>query len=66
MTRFHSENYVDFLKNATPKNRKQFNKEILEKFNVGVEDGEDCPLFDGLYEFCQLSSGGSIGWFITY
>ncbi|KAK8722458.1 hypothetical protein OTU49_012222, partial [Cherax quadricarinatus] len=22
--------------------------------------GEDCPVFDGLYEFCQLSSGGSI------
>ena len=22
--------------------------------------GEDCPVFDGLYEFCQLSSGGSV------
>jgi histone deacetylase 1/2 len=26
------------------------------RFNVG----EDCPVFDGLYEFCQLSSGGSV------
>lgn len=25
-----------------------------------VNVGEDCPVFDGLYEFCQLSSGGSI------
>ena len=27
------------------------------RFNVG----EDCPVFDGLYEFCQLSASGSIG-----
>ena len=27
--------------------------------------GEDCPVFDGLYEFCQLSSGGSAGECIT-
>ena len=26
-----------------------------------VNVGEDCPVFDGLYEFCQLSCGGSIG-----
>lgn len=25
-----------------------------------VNVGEDCPVFDGLYEFCQLSSGGSL------
>lgn len=55
MTRFHSEDYMNFLKNATPENLKQYNKQML-KFNVG----EDCPVFDGLFEFCQLSSGGSI------
>ena len=26
-----------------------------------VNVGEDCPVFDGMYEFCQLSAGGSIG-----
>lgn len=25
-----------------------------------VNVGEDCPVFDGLYEFCQLSAGGSV------
>ncbi|PAV57223.1 hypothetical protein WR25_11464 [Diploscapter pachys] len=55
MTRFHSEDYMNFLKMASPDNLKMYNKQML-KFNVG----EDCPLFDGLYEFCQLSSGGSI------
>lgn len=28
-----------------------------------VNVGEDCPVFDGMYEFCQLSAGGSIGKF---
>ena len=28
---------------------------------VLVNVGEDCPVFDGLFEFCQLSTGGSIG-----
>ena len=32
---------------------------ILLFWSVNV--GEDCPVFDGMYEFCQLSSGGSIG-----
>lgn len=27
---------------------------------VAVNVGEDCPVFDGLYEFCQLSAGGSV------
>lgn len=28
----------------------------LQRFNVG----EDCPVFDGLYEFCQMYTSGSI------
>ena len=28
------------------------------KYNIG--EFTDCPLFDGLYEFCQTSSGASI------
>lgn len=29
-------------------------------FLITVNVGEDCPVFDGLYEFCQLSAGGSV------
>ena len=29
----------------------------LKRFNVG----EDCPVFDGLFQFCQTYSGGSVG-----
>ncbi|GMT07778.1 hypothetical protein PENTCL1PPCAC_29952, partial [Pristionchus entomophagus] len=55
LTRFHSEEYMTFLKNATPGNLKLYNKQKVQ-FNVS----EDCPIFDGLYQFCQLSSGGSL------
>lgn len=30
-----------------------------------VNVGEDCPVFDGLFDFCQLSAGGSVGKFLN-
>ncbi|CAA6665597.1 unnamed protein product [Spirodela intermedia] len=33
------------------------NAKQLKRFNVG----EDCPVFDGLFDFCRASAGGSIG-----
>lgn len=53
MCQFHSDEYIDFLARATPDNLDLFNK---EKFNVG----DDCPVFDGLFEFCSISGGGSM------
>lgn len=55
MTKFHSDEYIRFLRSIRPDNMHEFNKP-MQRFNVG----EDCPVFDGLYEFCQLSTGGSI------
>ena len=40
--------------------------DLFDLIWVSVNVGEDCPLFDGLYEFCQLSSGGSIGMVSTF
>merc|ERR1719291_1681608 len=55
MTKFHSDDYIRFLRSIRPDNMGEYSK-LLQRFNVG----EDCPVFDGLYEFCQLSSGGSV------
>ncbi|KAF2362867.1 Histone deacetylase domain [Trinorchestia longiramus] len=55
MTKFHSDDYIRFIRSIRPDNMNEYNKQ-MQKFNVG----EDCPVFDGLYEFCQLSAGGSI------
>ena len=35
-------------------------KPLTNLINLRFNVGEDCPVFDGLYEFCQLSSGGSV------
>ncbi|KAF8821358.1 histone deacetylase HDAC2 [Cardiosporidium cionae] len=56
LTRFHSNDYVDFLKMVTAENISDYGDQ-MGRFNVG----EDCPVFDGLWEFCGIYSGGSIG-----
>lgn len=55
MTKFHSDEYIRFLRSIRPDNMNEYSKQ-MQRFNVG----EDCPVFDGLYEFCQLSAGGSV------
>ncbi|KAF3793084.1 Histone deacetylase 6 [Nymphaea thermarum] len=55
--RFHDPDYVSFLSSATPETQHHEHSRYLKRFNVG----EDCPVFDGLFSFCQASAGGSIG-----
>lgn len=56
LTRFHSDDYITFMRTVTPDNLHEHLRH-LQRFNVG----EDCPVFDGLFEFCQISASGSIG-----
>lgn len=56
MTRFHTDDYINFLKLVTPQTRSEFTRQLI-RFNVG----DDCPLFDGLYRYCQIYTGGSLG-----
>eukprot|EP01117_Protostelium_nocturnum_P014444 TRINITY_DN5493_c0_g1_i1.p1 TRINITY_DN5493_c0_g1~~TRINITY_DN5493_c0_g1_i1.p1 ORF type:complete len:484 (+),score=70.57 TRINITY_DN5493_c0_g1_i1:147-1598(+) len=56
VTKFHSDDYVDFLRLVTPDNKEEYSRQ-LAKYNVG----DDCPVFDGMWKLCQISSGGSIG-----
>ncbi|KAH9097087.1 hypothetical protein Ae201684P_011816 [Aphanomyces euteiches] len=56
LTRFHSDDYIHFLRLISPDNMHHYLRQ-LQRFNVG----EDCPVFDGLYEFCQLYASASIG-----
>ncbi|RYC57990.1 hypothetical protein CHU98_g8227 [Xylaria longipes] len=52
---FHTDEYIDFLQKVSPENMDNFQREQT-KFNVG----DDCPVFDGLFEFCGISAGGSM------
>lgn len=71
MSRFHADDYVDFLKRVTPDGMTESNHKLAYKckgtllirtgvFIIIVNVGEDCPVYSGLYEFCQVSAGGSI------
>lgn len=55
MTRFHSDEYIDFLRVVTPDNMGEHHAS-LSRFNIL----EDCPVFDGLWEYCQIAAGGSL------
>uniref|UniRef100_A0A8K9UZP6 Histone deacetylase 1 n=1 Tax=Oncorhynchus mykiss TaxID=8022 RepID=A0A8K9UZP6_ONCMY len=56
MTKYHSDDYIKFLRlNQTS----QMNN-FYPCCSLTVNVGEDCPVFDGLFEFCQLSTGGSV------
>lgn len=39
----------------TPDNADKFEK-LFQRFNVG----DDCPIFDGIYDFCQRYAGATI------
>lgn len=55
MTQFHSDDYIEFLYKVTPNNMNNFQKEQA-KYTVG----DDCPIFDGLFDYCAISAGGSM------
>lgn len=55
MTQFHTDEYIEFLRRVTPDNMDSYMREQT-KYNVG----DDCPVFDGLFEFCGISAGGSM------
>ncbi|KAF7702888.1 Histone deacetylase 1 [Cucumispora dikerogammari] len=59
MIEFHEPEYVKFLRSVstildTGANDKR--SDAHDKYNIG----DDCPLFEGLYEFCKISVGGSL------
>ena len=55
MTRFHTDEYIQFLQMVTPENMEFYEDEQI-KFGVGG----DSPIFDGLFDFCAISAGGSL------
>jgi histone deacetylase 1/2 len=55
LTKFHSTDYINFLQSVTKHNMSEMIKD-LQKFNVG----EDCPVFQGLYDYCKSTTGGTL------
>ncbi|KAJ1489465.1 hypothetical protein T484DRAFT_1936930 [Baffinella frigidus] len=59
MKKFHTEEYIDFLMNISPDNM-DIMGERMKQHNVGFVGQYDCPVFDGIFPFCQIFAGGSI------
>jgi histone deacetylase HOS2 len=61
---FHKDDYVDFLKVATPQNIYEMYPELAtgpQGYTSSIFGvGEDCPIFDGLFSYCSLYTGASI------
>ncbi|KAL1674503.1 hypothetical protein EV122DRAFT_269387 [Schizophyllum commune] len=55
MTRFHTDEYVDFLNRVTPETAEDLTYQGT-RFLVG----DDNPAFEGVFEFCSISAGGSL------
>jgi len=55
IAQFHAEDYVDFLSKVTPDNVND-NLHLLQRFNLQ----EDCPIFEGVFNFCRKYTGASI------
>ncbi|KND01146.1 uncharacterized protein SPPG_04238 [Spizellomyces punctatus DAOM BR117] len=53
---FHEDDYIEFLKRVNPGNLQHYSS-IMGKFNIGVED---CPVFDGMFDFCRIYTGASL------
>ncbi|KAL1408926.1 hypothetical protein Q8F55_005740 [Vanrija albida] len=56
MTRFHTDEYIDLLEAVTPETA-----EAMTGGGIRCLTGEDCPAFEGVFEFCTISAGGSLG-----
>jgi len=55
MTKFHTDEYVHFLSRVTPETA-----EDLTYHGTRFLVGEDNPPWEGVFDFCSLSAGGSI------
>lgn len=57
---FHAPDYVDFLQRVAPGNTEELAADVAR-----YAHGDDCPIFPGLWPYCALYAGGSIGGAVT-
>ncbi|RLN91859.1 hypothetical protein BBJ28_00015880 [Nothophytophthora sp. Chile5] len=64
---FHAADYIDFLQRISPSNQKELAPDLQKcttsTLSLSLDNlGEltDCPVFDGIFDFCQIYSGGTL------
>lgn len=56
LAEFHTPEYLEFLAQIAPNNMKDFLEATQLQFGIG----DDCPVFDGLYNYCSLYTGSTL------
>ena len=61
LTQFHKADYIEFLSSITPQNQAEKYPNLVSGY-VGpyISSVEDCPIFDGLFEYCSLYTGATM------
>jgi len=76
LSKFHDEDYLNFLRDTNPAKLDRVSAETLKKcnhfnlnyYNIRFLDNinVDCPLFNDVYKFCLLYTGGTLGKFENF
>lgn len=56
LTEFHSDDYVDCLRNMSIKNKEVY----LDQIHRFALNDDDCPVFDHMLDYCKRYTAGSI------
>lgn len=56
LTQFHSDDYVDCLRNMSLAKKEQY----LDQIHRFALTDDDCPIFDHMLDYCQRYTAGSI------
>eukprot|EP01066_Platyproteum_vivax_P011975 Platyproteum_vivax@DN5436_c0_g1_i1.p1 len=57
LSNFHEHDYIQFLKTVTPESNREIQGQLRR---YGLAIAQDCPAFDGVFEFQQKCCGASI------
>lgn len=65
MTKFHTDEYIAFIKNIFPEIQDRYQAQMdrcttlfcSSDFDYLDNCGDDCPIWPGMYEFCAISAG---------
>ena len=57
---FHASDYIDFLTTITPAAATSHKRAAVAAVRQFAH-GDDCPIFPGLWPYCSLYTGGSLG-----
>lgn len=64
LVEFHKDDYIEFLSSVTPQNLTinypWLKPDAVEYAGPFFGVSEDCPIFDGLFDYCSLYAGASI------